>query len=69
LQGGETEEAELEAEGEECSSDDEEVYFCTPLYSLYLRSLKKWQCSCNIMLLNKNTTTILEEPASSSLRI
>jgi hypothetical protein len=34
LQGGEFEEEELEAEGEECSSDDEEVYYCIPLYSL-----------------------------------
>jgi hypothetical protein len=34
LQGGAFEEADLQAEGEECSSDNEEVYYYIPLYFL-----------------------------------
>jgi hypothetical protein len=41
LQGGKFEEAELEEEGEECSSDDEEVCYFTAVYYLYLRVLRK----------------------------
>jgi hypothetical protein len=67
LQGGEFQEAELEEEGEECSSDDEEVCYCTARYYLYFRVLKNGTIHTELCQWIKDTSRLLAHHQNSSL--